>query len=89
MREFPIHLREGGEITVPQLLQDHLNLREGDMLTLLQVGDIVLLTPKQPQVPQLADKITAIMEDEGVGLAELLEGLQAEREAIWQEQQDA
>ncbi len=87
IREFPIRLREGEEITVPQLVQDKLNLTEGDMLTLLQVGNIVLLTPKQPQVPQLADKIIALMEDEGVGLTELLEGIQTEREAIWQEQQ--
>lgn len=87
IREFPIRLGERGEITVPQLVQDNLNLTEGDMLTLLQVGDIVLLTPKQLQVPQLADKIVAIMEDEGVSLTELLAGIQAEREALWQDQQ--
>lgn len=87
IREFPIRLREGGEITVPQMVQDNLNLTEGDMLMLLQVANIVLLTPKQPQVPQLADQIVAIMEDEGVSLTELLIGIQAERKAIWQEQQ--
>lgn len=87
MKTFPIRLGEQGQIIVPQVVQDHLNLTEGDMLTMIQVGELVLLTPRQPQVPQLADKITAIMEDEGVNLADLLTGLQAEREAIWQEQQ--
>ncbi|WP_218616850.1 AbrB/MazE/SpoVT family DNA-binding domain-containing protein [[Phormidium ambiguum] IAM M-71] len=87
LKTFPIRLGEQGQITVPQVVQDHLNLTEGDMLTMIQVGELVLLTPRQPQVPQLADKITAIMEDEGVNLADLLTGLQAEREAIWQEQQ--
>jgi hypothetical protein len=33
---------------------------------------VVLLTPKQPQVPQLADKISALMEQEGINLADLL-----------------
>ncbi|WP_168534749.1 hypothetical protein [Anabaena sp. UHCC 0253] len=33
---------------------------------LLQIGEVVLLTPKQPQVPQIADKITAMMEDAGL-----------------------
>lgn len=87
IKTFSIRLGEQGQITVPQMVQDHLNLTEGDMLTMIQVGELVLLTPRQPQVPQLADKITAIMEDEGVNLADLLTGLLAEREAIWQEQQ--
>jgi hypothetical protein len=59
-------------------------------LTLLQVGDVVLLTPKQPQVPQLADRIAALMEKEEISLADLLLGLAEERAAIWRErQQDA
>ncbi|XWK88359.1 MAG: AbrB/MazE/SpoVT family DNA-binding domain-containing protein [Phormidium sp.] len=87
IKTFPIRLGEQGQIIVPQVVQDRLNLTEGDMLTMIQVGELVLLTPRQPQVPQLADKITAIMEDEGVNLADLLTALQAEREAIWQEQQ--
>ncbi|NEQ23730.1 MAG: AbrB/MazE/SpoVT family DNA-binding domain-containing protein [Microcoleus sp. SIO2G3] len=89
MKAFPIRLQENGQITVPQPVQDNLNLTEGDMLTLLQVGNLVLLTPKQPQVPQLVDKITAIMEAEGITLTDLLDGIETEREAIWQEQQNA
>lgn len=84
---FPIRLEKEGQITVPQTVQERLNLTEGDMLTLMQIGDVVLLTPKQPQVPQLADRITALREDEGVSLTDLLEGIETEREAIWNEQQ--
>ncbi len=50
------------------------------------IGEVVLLTPKQPQVPQIADKITAMMEDAGLEIGDLLQGLAAERAAIWQEQ---
>jgi len=90
IKQFPIRLQKGGQITVPELVQHNLNLTEGDILTLLQVEDLVLLTVKQPQVPQLADTIIAIMENEGVGLTDLLVGLEAEREAIWRSQhQDA
>ncbi|MDJ0616145.1 MAG: AbrB/MazE/SpoVT family DNA-binding domain-containing protein [Calothrix sp. MO_192.B10] len=87
MRAFPIPIQKEGQITIPQSVQNNLNFNEGDMLTLLQVGDLVLLTPKQMQIPQLADKITAIREDKGVSLSDLLEGIETEREAIWQEQQ--
>lgn len=64
-------------------MQDQLNLTEGDTLTLLQIGDLVLLTPKHLQVPQ----ITAIREDEGVDLTDLLDGIKTERAAIWQVKQ--
>ena len=84
MRAFPIRLEKEGQITVPQAVQDQLNLTEGDTLTLSQIGDLVLLTPKNLQVSQLADQITAIREDEGVDLTDLLDGIKTERAAIWQ-----
>ncbi|WP_293336724.1 hypothetical protein [Microcoleus sp. CAWBG58] len=39
------------------------------------------------EVPQLIDRIAKIMENENVGLNDLLPGLEAEKEAIWQEKQ--
>jgi AbrB family looped-hinge helix DNA binding protein len=80
-----VRIRDRGQITIPQEARDRLNLSEGDMLTFLQVDDIILLTPRQPQVPQLADKIVEVMEKQDVSLADLLEGLDQEREAIWRE----
>lgn len=87
IQQFPILLGQGGEITIPQSLQNYLNVNQGDMLVLLQIGNLIVLAPKQPQVPQLIDRIANIMESENVGLTNLLEGLEAEREAIWQEKQ--
>jgi bifunctional DNA-binding transcriptional regulator/antitoxin component of YhaV-PrlF toxin-antitoxin module len=90
IKTYPIRLRDRGQITVPQAVRESLAVADGDILTLLQVGEVVLLTPKQPQVPQLADKISALMEQEGINLADLLSGLAEEREAIRQaRQQDA
>lgn len=82
----PVRLRGRGQITIPQTVRDSLNVTEGDLLTLLQVGDVILLTPRQPQVPRLADKIVDMMEAEGVSLADLLSGLKEERE-MWRERQ--
>ena len=47
--------------------------------------DMNSVTPKQPQVPRLADKILDMMEAGGVSLTDLLTGLEEEREAIWRE----
>jgi AbrB family looped-hinge helix DNA binding protein len=81
----PVRLRKRGQITLPQTVRDSLGLSEGDILTLLQIGEVVMLAPKQPQVPRLADRIAGLMEEEGISLADLLQGLKEEREAIWRE----
>lgn len=86
IKAFPIRIENEGKITIPEDLKTHLSLVTGDMLTLLQIGDVVLLTPRQPQVPQIADQITAMMEDADLELSDLLQGLAVEREAIWQEE---
>lgn len=87
---FPVRLEKEGVITIPQAMQKNLSLSEGDMLTFLQIGDLVLLTLKKPQVPRLADTIAALRLDAGLSIEDLLEGLEQEREAIWlQQQKDA
>jgi AbrB family looped-hinge helix DNA binding protein len=80
-----VRLRERGQLTIPRPVREALELADGDMLALVQVGGVIVLSPKQPQVPMLADKFVRIMEDEGVSLAELLSGLKEEREALWRE----
>lgn len=87
LREFPLRLQAEGAISIPPAVREKLNLTEGDLLTLLQVGDVFLLANKTPQVPQLADKIVSIMEAEGVSLTELLDGLAMERQNIWEERE--
>lgn len=86
-KSYPIRLRGRGQITIPQEVRDRLSVDEGDILTLLQMGDFILVSPKQTKVPQLADKIVTLMEQEQVSLADLLTGLEEERKAMWQEKQ--
>jgi len=85
VRTYDIRLRQRGQITVPREVRDRLSINEGDTLTLVQVGSILLLTPKRPVVPLLADRIVQLMEEEGVTLADLLIGLEEERAAIYEE----
>lgn len=87
IQAFSVSLQSQGQITVPPTLQSQLNLSEGDQLTLLQVGDVILLTPKTLQVPQLTEQIASLREAESLSLSTLLEGLQTERQAMWAEHQ--
>lgn len=87
INQLPIVVGKGGEITLPQSMQDSLNVTEGDRLELIQVCQLIFLSSKAPQVPQLIDRIVAMMDNENVSLTDLLAGIDEEREKIFQEQQ--
>jgi type I restriction enzyme S subunit len=60
---------------------------EGQTLTLLQIGEFAVIVSRIPQVTTLTESFVSIMNANSVTVDELLEGLQEERQAIWQEQQ--
>lgn len=82
---YTIRLRDRGQVTIPRDVRDKLMVEEGDIFTLLQIDDLMLLTRRQPRVPALTEQFTAEMENAGVSLADLLKGLAEEREAIYRE----
>lgn len=74
VQTYPVRLRSRGQITVSQAIRERLAVNDGDFLVLVEIGDLMFLAPKPLQVPRLADK-----------LADLLQGLEEERIAIWNE----
>ena len=82
---FSVRVRERGQITLPQSVRTSLAVDTGDTLNLVQIDDIVILSPRQAMIPKLSQEFTALMKEEGVSLAELLQGLEEERKLIWQE----
>jgi len=87
IQQYPVPVQAEGVISIPPAVREKLNLTEGEILTLVQVGNVFLLANKIPQVTQFADKMVSMMEAEGVSLEELLEGLEIERQLIWEEKQ--
>ena len=74
-------------MTIPQAVREELAAAEGDLLTLLQIeDDLLLLTSRELRVPALQARFAQEMEKAGVSLADLLEGLAEERAASAREQ---
>ena len=82
---FAVRLRERGQITLPQPVRDSLAMDTGDTLNLVQIDDILLLSHRQAVIPKLSQEFTSLMEEEGISLAALLQGMEEERKLIWQE----
>jgi hypothetical protein len=87
MKIFSLEVQTEGKISIPQDVLNTLQTHAGQTLTLLQIGEFAVIVPRIPQVTTLTESFVSLMNSSNVTVDELLEGLQEERQAIWQEQQ--
>ena len=81
-----IQIRGKGTVTLPIDLRRKYGLDEGDIITLIDLGDgSFLLTPIVTKVDRLGDRVAQAMAEEGVSLDEILTALDEERERYYQE----
>jgi len=81
-----VQIRSKGTVTLPVELRRKYGLNEGDVLTLIDLGEgALLLSPKIIQLDRLGDRVDRIMEEEGVTVDDLLAALEEERERYYQE----
>ena len=84
---YTVRLRERGQLTLPQAVRRGLAVDDGDVLTLVQIDDLAVFARRSSLLPKLSQEFTAIMKEDGVSLADLLQGLEQERDEIWRERQ--
>jgi len=81
-----IQIRGKGTVTLPVELRRKYGFDEGDVITLVDLGEgSILITPTVSQVDRLGDRIAKQLEEEGVSLDEILAALDEERERFYQE----
>jgi bifunctional DNA-binding transcriptional regulator/antitoxin component of YhaV-PrlF toxin-antitoxin module len=81
-----IQIRGKGTLTLPIELRRKYGLDEGDIITLIDLGDgSFVLTPIVTKVDRLGDRVAQAMAEEGVSLDEILSTLDEERERYYQE----
>jgi bifunctional DNA-binding transcriptional regulator/antitoxin component of YhaV-PrlF toxin-antitoxin module len=81
-----IQIRKKGNFTLPMDLRTKYGVDEGDIFTLIDMGDgSFLLTPRISQVNRLGDRVAEILSAENVSLDDLLNTLDDERERYYQE----
>ena len=81
-----IQIRKKGSLTLPAELREKYDLDEGDVFTLIDLGEgSFLLTPRLSQVNRLGDRVAEILKEEGVSQEELLNALDEERQRYYRE----
>jgi bifunctional DNA-binding transcriptional regulator/antitoxin component of YhaV-PrlF toxin-antitoxin module len=86
MNHTTVQMRKKGSLTLPVELRSEYNLKEGDVFTLIDLGDgSFLLTPRVSQVERLGDTIPKLVAEAGVNAEELIHALDEEREQYYLE----
>lgn len=79
-------IRERGNITLPAELRKKYLLEEGDIFSIIDLGDgVFLLSPGYSKVNQLGRQISDLMETYNLGEEDLIKSLDAEREEYYRE----
>lgn len=79
-----IQIRGKGSVTLPVELRRKYHLDEGDIITLIDLGEgAMLLTSGVTQVDRLGDRVAAILAEEEVSIDDLLRVLGEEREQYY------
>jgi len=77
---FQVQVVRRGIITLPKELRDHNNIEEGDTLTLIDLGDgVVVISPKRSRVDEIADKLAKEWQESGESLESMLSTLREVR----------
>jgi bifunctional DNA-binding transcriptional regulator/antitoxin component of YhaV-PrlF toxin-antitoxin module len=81
-----IQIRNKGSLTLPAGLRRKYGLNEGDVLTLVDLGEgVFVLHSGASMVDRLGDRVAHMMTEEGVTLDDILGALDEERERYYQQ----
>ncbi|MFQ5410383.1 MAG: AbrB/MazE/SpoVT family DNA-binding domain-containing protein [Anaerolineales bacterium] len=74
-----LQMTQRGEIILPKALRDEYNLKPGDNFTLLDLGGVFVLSPRQSQVDALAERVTRRLSEKGETQESMLRALREVR----------
>ena len=75
-----VQVAQRGLVTLPKALRETYHIREGDLLTLLDIGGVFVLSPRRSEIDDLANAISADLAEKGVNLESMLLALREARE---------
>ena len=84
-RSVTAEIKSRGQLTIPKKIRVMSRLEEGQVVSIIPVGDSVIITPKRLELDDARREIKRILKAAGVSPEDLLAGLKEEREKLYQE----
>ncbi len=84
-RIYRAEIKARGQLTIPKKIREQKHLEEGQTVSLIPLGDTVLIAPQRLELDDARRRISRILKETGVKADELLAELVREREALYRE----
>jgi len=84
-RSITAEIKSRGQLTIPKKIRVISRLEEGQIVTIIPVGDSVIITPKRLELDEARREMKKILKASGVSLEDLLAGVKEAREKLYQE----
>jgi antitoxin PrlF len=85
IKSFLTEIKSRGQLTIPKKIRESINLEEGEIVSIIPVGDSVIITPKRLELDEARREIKKIIKRSGVSVEELMKGLAKERKKLYKE----
>ena len=85
LKSFTTSIKSRGQLTIPKQVRNAGTLDEGQIVSIIPVGDSIIITPKRLVLDDARREIIKILKSSGHSLEEILEGLKAEREILYRD----
>ena len=85
VRSFTAEIKSRGQLTIPKKIRIMGHLEEGQIVSVIPVGDSVIITPRRLELDEARRAIKKILKASGLTSQDLLAGLEGEREKVYRE----
>ena len=85
MKPLTTEIKSRGQLTIPKKIRVMGHLEEGQVVSIIPVGDSVIITPRRLELDEARREIRKLLKASRLSEEDLLRGLQEEREKLYQE----
>ena len=85
MKPVTAEIKSRGQLTIPKKIRVMSQMEEGQVVSIIPVGDSVIITPKRLDLDEARREMRKILKSSGLAAEDVLEGLKEEREKVYQE----
>ena len=85
VKPYRAEIKARGQLTIPKKVRETGNLEEGEVVSIIPLGDTLIITPRRLGLEEARREIRKILKASGVSIQDLLEGLEEERKILFKE----
>ena len=78
-------IKARGQLTIPKKIREKSNLEEGQTVSIISLGDSLIITPKRLELDEARREIRKVLKSSKMTIQELMDGLREERDNLYQE----